>query len=429
MNANTATELAPRELAPRSPSRAMGAWIARWLVRLAAQRAGVDVVQARDSDLEGDGTDLKSLSQQGADARPRIVINRPVDFYRRMARGPKLAIGEGYTAGDWTTAEGTDLADSLTPFAAHISTLLPGWLMRMRRIVDRQIPDDHRGAQKHVKEHISAHYDLGNEMFAAFLDPTLTYSSARFDPAIPLSEQSLESAQLRKIDQALDAAEVGPGTNLLEIGTGWGTLAIRAAQRGARVTTLTLSVEQAALAQERVTAAGLADQIEIRVSDYRGISGTFDAAVSIEMIEAVGERYWPDYFGQLSSLVRPGGAIVVQSILMSHERYLATRHSFGWIQKHIFPGGLIPSQLVIERQAKAVGLLTQRIDSFASDYAETLRRWRLRFLEAWPRIGSEGFGEDFGRAWEFYFAYCEAGFRAEYLDVAQFKFIHAQGEL
>lgn len=388
--------------------------VAKQILRLVTRQIPVDVVLP-------DGSLLNQRGGSRTAGRPGIVLQRPESFYRRLAENPKIGLGEAYTAGDWHAAEGTDLADALTPYAERLSGLLPGWMLRLRRLVDLPIPADQRGAVEHTRENISAHYDLGNDMFAAFLDPSFSYSSALFDRSRPVADQDLEEAQLRKVDAAIDLAGVGAGDHVLEIGTGWGTLAIEAARRGARVTTITLSVEQADLARERIEAAGYTDRVEVVVQDYRHVTGTFDAVVSIEMIEAVGERYWPDYFAALSRLVRPGGAVALQAILMPHQRYLATRNSYGWIQKHIFPGGLIPSATAISAQADRVGLRVTRADRFGADYAETLRRWRSAFLASWPTIRSEAFGEEFRRTWEFYLAYCEAGFRAGAIDVAQIR--------
>lgn len=398
---------------PTAPG-SLRAGVAKQILRLVTRQVPVDLVLP-------DGGLLNRRGGSRTEGRPGIVLQRPESLYRRLAENPKIGLGEAYTAGDWHAAEGTDLADALAPYAARLSGLVPGWMLQLSRLVDLPIPADQRGAVEDTQENISAHYDLGNDMFAAFLDPSLSYSSALFDRSRPVAEQDLQEAQLRKVNAALDLADVGAGDDVLEIGTGWGTLAIEAARRGARVTTITLSVEQAALARERIEDAGYADRVEVLVQDYRHAAGSFDAVVSIEMIEAVGERYWPDYFAALSRLVRPGGAIALQAILMPHQRYLATRNSYGWIQKHIFPGGLIPSETVISEQAGKVGLAVTRTDRFGADYAETLRRWRSAFLAAWPAIQSEAFGEEFRRTWEFYLAYCEAGFRTGAIDVAQIR--------
>jgi cyclopropane-fatty-acyl-phospholipid synthase len=325
-------------------------------------------------------------------------------------------------AGDWRAAPGTDLADVLLPFAERLATAIPRPWLALRQFVDRAIPPEQRNTVTGSRRNIEAHYDLSNDLFAAFLDETLTYSSALFDRTRPVQGQSLEEAQLRKVHAILDEARVGAGTTVLEIGTGWGTLAIEAAKRGARVTTLTLSGEQAALARQRAEAAGVGAQVDIRVEDYREATGSFDAIVSVEMIEAVGEEYWPTYFRALDRLLAPGGTVAIQAILMSHDRYLVTRRSYGWIQKHIFPGGLIPSlRAITEVAQRETELRVTDVHSFGQDYAETLRRWRATFLQAWPEVQRLGFDETFRRKWEFYLAYCEAGFASGYLDVAQIR--------
>jgi cyclopropane-fatty-acyl-phospholipid synthase len=355
-------------------------------------------------------------------SRPVLEIVRPAALFERLAHHPKIGIGEAYMAGDWRAAPGTDLAELLLPFAERMTTAVPPALQRLRGVVDRRIPETQRNSITGSRRNIEAHYDLSNDLFAAFLDETLSYSSALFESDRPWAGQSLEDAQLRKVHAVLDLARVRQGSHVLEIGTGWGTLAIEAARRGARVTTLTLSAEQAALAAERVAEAGLSDLVEIRLQDYREVEGTFDAIVSVEMIEAVGEEYWPTYFQTLDRHLAPGGVAAIQAILMSHDRYLATRNSWGWIQKHIFPGGLIPSLRAVDDSAQRhTALRVGQVDAFGLHYAETLRRWRERFLERWPEIHGHGFDEEFRRKWEFYLAYCEAGFLSGYLDVAQIR--------
>lgn len=356
----------------------------------------------------------------GTEAGPTLDVVRPAATYRRIEQHPKIGLGEAYMAGDWRAAPGTDLAQALLPFAAKMGQLLPKPLLSLRRIADRALPTGTRNTLVGSRANIEAHYDLSNDLFAAFLDPTMSYSSALFDHTKPLAGQDLVEAQHRKIDAILDSTAVGPGSRVLEIGTGWGELALRAAARGAEVLSITLSHEQRALAQERIAAAGLTDRVEVRLQDYREVSGEFDAIVSVEMIEAVGEEYWPTYFGAIDSLLAPGGTAAVQAILMDHDRYLATRNSYGWIQKYIFPGGLIPSlDAISEVTGRHTGLRVRDVRAFGGDYAETLRRWRFQFLEAWPQIEGGSFDETFKRMWEFYLAYCEAGFASGYLDVAQ----------
>jgi cyclopropane-fatty-acyl-phospholipid synthase len=272
-----------------------------------------------------------------------------------------------------------------------------------------------------ARRNIEAHYDLSNAMFQQFLDPTLSYSCALFDTLDPApTAEDLEAAQLRKINAVLDSTGVGEGTRLLEIGTGWGSLAVRAAQRGARVTTVTISEQQAALARERVVAAGLADRVEVALRDYRDQTGQFDAVVSVEMIEAVGERYWPTYFSTIDRLLAPDGRALVQAILLSHDRMRATRDTYTWMHKYIFPGGqLLSVEAIRQVLARSTSLHVTQVRPMGQHYAHTLRLWRERFTQNWPAVRALGFDETFRRMWEFYLGYCEAGFRAGYLDVAQ----------
>jgi cyclopropane-fatty-acyl-phospholipid synthase len=288
--------------------------------------------------------------------------------------------------------------------------------------VDRALPAEQRNSLTGSRRNIEAHYDLSNELFATFLDPTMSYSSALFDDSLPLCEQNLAEAQLRKVRAILDMAQVRAGSRVLEIGTGWGALAVAAARRGATVTTVTVSREQAALARERAVSAGVAGSVDVRLEDYREVVGTYDAVVSVEMIEAVGEEYWPTYFAALDGLLAPGGVVAIQSILLGHDRYLATRRSYGWIQKHIFPGGMIPSLEAITSTAQQhTRLRVDRVHAFGTHYAETLRRWRHSFGEAADKVAGLGFDDTFRRKWEFYLAYSEAGFDSGYLDVAQLR--------
>jgi cyclopropane-fatty-acyl-phospholipid synthase len=400
---------------PRAPVRAA---IARVVFEHAVRQVPVRVTYP-------DGRVLGA----GSPASPELEVVRPAAFFARLGRDAKIGFGEAYLAGDWHAGPGTDPAGLLTPFASRLTNLIPPALQRLRVFADRRVPPDHENTLDGSRANITAHYDLSNDLFAAFLDPTMTYSCAWFDESQPVETATrLEDAQLRKIDGILDLAGVGAGTRLLEIGSGWGSLAIRAAQRGARVTTITLSREQARLARERVEAAGLSGLVEVRVQDYREVGGQYDAIVSVEMIEAVGEDYWPAYFATLDRLLAPGGSAAIQAITMSHQRFLATRHSFSWIQKYIFPGGIIPSLQAIDNTLAACTTLRvtgQR--ELRPHYARTLRLWRERFLGQWPRIHAQGFDQTFRRMWEFYLAYAEAGFRSGYLGVSQLQITRRPG--
>jgi len=352
----------------------------------------------------------------GGPYAPEMRIVRPKAFFARLGAETKIGFGEAYMAGDWTTGEGTDLADVLTPFAERMAAIVPVPLQKFRVFVDEKLPHHQRNSVAGSKKNIEAHYDLSNDLFAQFLDPSMSYSSAWFES----DDQDLEAAQLRKIDGILDQAGVTQGSRVLEIGSGWGALAIRAAQRGAKVTTITISTEQAALAKERFAAADV--DVDLQLVDYRDVTGEYDAIVSVEMIEAVGEEYWPTYFATIDKLLAPGGKVSIQAITMAHHRYLQTRNSYGWIQKYIFPGGLIPSLDAIDGAlAECTTLAVTDRRSLGQDYARTLHEWRDAFNTNWENINAQGFDETFRRMWEFYLAYCEAGFAVGYLDVFQLQ--------
>ena len=396
----------------RPPRASLAATIARLLFERAVHKIPVRATYPGGVSIGG-----------GSPESPAFELVRPRAYFARLGRDSKIGFGEAYMAGDWRAAPGTDLADLLTPFAARLASLVPEPLQRLRTIVDQRIPTSHENTLGGSRDNVRAHYDLSNDLFESFLDPTMSYSAAWFDESEPVGAATgLEEAQLRKIDGVLDYAGVRAGTRLLEIGTGWGALAIRAAQRGAHVTTVTISAEQMALATERVAEAGLSDRVDLRLQDYREVEGEFDAIVSVEMIEAVGEAYWPTYFATIDRLLAPGGKVSIQAITMAHERVLATKRSFSWIQKYIFPGGIIPSlQSIDETLAGHTTLRVTQRRELGPHYARTLHLWRERFNEQWPRINQLGFDETFRRMWEFYLAYCEAGFRTGYLSVSQLQ--------
>ncbi|MFD5034965.1 class I SAM-dependent methyltransferase [Streptomyces sp. NPDC058405] len=347
---------------------------------------------------------------------PLLEVREPKAFFRRIGAGGLIGFGESYMAGEW---QAPDLVGVLTVLAERAAHLVPAPLQTLRAVWAPKQPAAQRNTPEGSRDNISRHYDLSNELFALFLDETLSYSSALFR-GFPADRSLLAAAQHRKIDRLLDEARVGPGTRLLEIGTGWGELAIRAAARGARVLTVTLSQEQRELARERVRAAGAEDRVTVELRDYRRVEGTFEAIVSVEMIEAVGAEFWPEYFLTLDRLLVPGGRIALQAITMPHDRMLASKDTFTWIQKYVFPGGLLPSTEAIERiTAERTTLRMAGRDGFGPHYAETLRLWRERFTEQAPRVDALGFDETFRRLWTFYLAYSEAGFRSGYLDVQQ----------
>jgi cyclopropane-fatty-acyl-phospholipid synthase len=354
---------------------------------------------------------------------PTMVIHRPDALARRIGRHGLIGFGESYMAGDWSCQESPQhLTQVLTVFARSVADLVPSPLQRLRPIAPAFRPRWRSANREQARRNIAEHYDLSNDLFTEFLDETMTYSCALFTQ-LPASWPGLAAAQRRKIDRLLDLAGVQDGSRVLEIGTGWGELCIRAASRGAQVRSVTLSAEQQHLARLRVAAAGLSDSVRIDLCDYRDADGCYDAVVSVEMVEAVGYHAWPRYFATLERLVRPGGRVAIQAITMPHERMLASRNTRTWIQKYIFPGGLLPStRAIVEITERHTGLRTVDMTSLRPHYAETLRLWRERFAQRRDALAHLGFDEVFGRMWELYLAYSEAGFRSGYLNVYQWTF-------
>jgi cyclopropane-fatty-acyl-phospholipid synthase len=400
---------------PRNPARAA---IARIMFARACAGLPLRVTQP-------DGPDLGA----GNRSAPAMTLHRPGDFYQRVGTSGLIGFGESYMAGDW---DSPDLTGLLTVFATRVGALVPPWLQPLRRLAVLRLPAADDPTIAGARRNIARHYDLSNEMFSLFLDPTMTYSAALFEqtqaglPAgLPAGDAAsaalLSAAQRRKIDRLLDLTHVGPGTRVLEIGTGWGELAIRAARRGAIVRTVTISAAQHGLVLDRIAAAGLADRISVELADYRELDGKYDAILSVEMIEAVGERYWPHYFATLARLAAPGSRIGLQAITMPHQRMLASRRTQTWVLKYIFPGGLIPSLTALERNAAVAGLTVTDRFSFGLHYAQTLQIWRERFTTNTAELDGLGFDAVFRRMWDLYLAYSEAGFRSGYLDVMQLR--------
>jgi cyclopropane-fatty-acyl-phospholipid synthase len=381
--------------------------VVRLLFRRAAQRLPLRVVEAGGRSYGGGGA-----------AAPLMRLVRPGSFFHRLGTTGTIGFGEAYMAGDWTT---DDLSGVLTAFAAHIHELVPPPLQRLRHLVLRRQPEADDNTIRGARRNIHRHYDLSNEMFQAFLDESMTYSCALYQGDPARSRESLATAQRRKIDRLLDVTGVSDGTRVFEIGTGWGELAMRAARRGATVTTITLSSEQAKLARQRISAAGLSDRVTVLVRDYRHCDGQYEVVLSVEMIEAVGARHWPMYFRTTDRLLVPGGRFGLQAIVQEDAAARASGETYTWIRKYIFPGGQLASVPMITQVVREhTGLRIVDRLMFGQHYAETLRRWRSRFEDAAEQVGRLGFDDTFRRMWSLYLAYSEAGFRTGYLDVGQF---------
>jgi cyclopropane-fatty-acyl-phospholipid synthase len=342
--------------------------------------------------------------------RARLRIVRPA-FFRRLLLGGAVGLGESYTDGEW---EADDLAAFLTLAALNEDRL--GVTNRLTALLGLGADLFHRGrrnTRRGSRRNVAAHYDLSNELFALFLDETLTYSSAVFESA----DEPLADAQRRKYRTLADKAQLGPGDHVLEIGCGWGGFALLAArERGCRVTGITLSERQHEAARARVEQAGLSRLVEIRLQDYRDVRGPFDKVVSIEMFEALGREHWPVFFAKLEEVLAPGGLAALQLITVPDHRFEDYARHCDWIQKHVFPGSLLGSlHHVTGAMSRSSRLGVHHLEDVGPHYALTLAHWRRRFLAKADRVRALGFDERFVRTWDFYLAGCEAYFAARRL--------------
>lgn len=360
--------------------------------------------------------DGQSLLYQAPEDGPKARIDiKDHRFAGRALAGGDIGFGESYMAGEW---DSPDLAKLLELFSANLDdmggavsggplTRLAHWLYHNMR------PNSRRGARKNIR----AHYDLGNDFYELWLDPSMTYSSARFTRP----GQSLEDAQREKYASLARVIGLGEGDHVLEIGCGWGGFAEFAARdTGARVTCLTISEAQRDYALERMQNLQLGEKVEIKLQDYRDETGRYDKVASIEMFEAVGEKYWPGFFGKIAEVLKPGGMAGLQIISIRDDLFAQYRRRADFLQRYIFPGGMLASVERLKAEFSNAGLALKSVEAFAKDYANTLAHWGRNFNAAWDQIRAQGFDERFRRMWNFYLAYCEAGFRTGRIDVAQY---------
>jgi cyclopropane-fatty-acyl-phospholipid synthase len=339
--------------------------------------------------------------------RPVTVEVASHDLFRRLLWRPRLGLGESYVAGDWR-------ADDLPSLFELVIGAIDRWrgeslLTRLERFRPHVSP---RQSLRRARRNIRYHYDLGNDLYRLFLDESLTYSCAIWEEG-----DTLERAQERKLRRVCELLALGPGDHVLEIGCGWGSFALLAAgEYGARVTGLTISEQQAALARERAAAAGLTGRVEIRLQDYRTLEGQFTKIASIEMLEAIGHAQYPAFFAACDRLLAPGGRACVQTIAIPDGRYERYRRHDDWIRRYIFPGSLLPSVEALQRaMTRASKLRPAELEEIGPHYAPTLQAWREQFLARLGDVRRLGYDERFVRTWEFYLAYCEAAFRTRSL--------------
>jgi cyclopropane-fatty-acyl-phospholipid synthase len=351
-----------------------------------------------------------------------LIFVRDWRFAQRALSGGDVGLAESYMAEEWDTP---DLSAVLEMFAMNFDAL--GEVARGNPIVKAVNGMRHAfnaNTKTGSKRNILAHYDLGNRFYARWLDASMTYSSARFTGP----GQSLEEGQIAKYAGIADQLRLQPDQHLLEIGSGWGGFAEYAAkERGAKVTGLTISNAQYEFARKRIFDAGLAERVDFKLMDYRDVEGSFDGVASIEMFEAVGERYWPVYFGKVHDVLKPGGRAALQIITIDDHMFERYRTRADFIQRYVFPGGMLPSIARLRRETEAAGLAWDQSVTFGQAYARTLSEWADRFRAAWREIKNEGFDERFKRLWTFYLSYCEAGFRTGRIDVGQFALVKPRG--
>ncbi len=357
------------------------------------------------------------LGAQGDDGPHGIMSINSLRALPRTIFGGHLGFAEAYMDGDWDSPSLIDLIE-VAARNEHVEADAEGWrLFRLpSRLWHLMRDNDRRGSRRNI----AYHYDLGNAFYTRWLDPGMTYSSAYFEHP----DQPLEDAQAAKCRRLAEALDVKPGDHVLEIGCGWGGLAeMLARDYGCRVTGLTLSHQQHEYATERMRAADLDGQVEIRLQDYRDVPGQFDRIASVEMFEAVGERHWPVFFDVVRARLKQGGRAMLQIITIEESRFERYRSGTDFIQRYIFPGGMLPSPPVLAGQIDRAGLALEGSDLFGQSYARTLEAWQRSFQRAWPEIKQLGFDDRFKRMWEYYLAYCEAGFRTGALDVGQYAIV------
>jgi cyclopropane-fatty-acyl-phospholipid synthase len=338
-------------------------------------------------------------------------------FAARLINGGDIGIAEAYLNGEWDTP---DLTQFLYVFCVNyelIQTMLGDKpMVRAVQLVRHWF---NRNTRRQARHNIHAHYDIGNAFYSAWLDPSMTYSSALFEE----DTADLTAAQHNKYRRLAEAIDLQPGQRLLEIGCGWGGFAEYAARTfGAKVVGLTISKEQRDFAQKRIQDAGLNDKVEIRLQDYRDERERYDRIASIEMIEAVGEQFWPNYFSQLRDRLLPGGLAGIQAITIQDSSFPYYRREIDFIRRYVFPGGMLPTPQILKSLGERFGVPVIRERIFGQDYAKTLATWRNNFRSAWPNLTPLGFDERFRRLWEYYLAYCEAGFLSGNIDVRQVVF-------
>lgn len=407
MTATATSHTAASSIAPPAAARSI-------LKLLAKLKHGVLSFTTPDGQTLRFGTN--HAKTQAGDVHASLIL-RNWNVCAAALKSGDIGFAETYIAGDWSTPDLTALLTLFVRNRQEIEDAIYGtWLGRLAYRIKHLL---NRNNKTNSKKNIHAHYDLGNAFYELWLDGTMNYSSAMFGGDMA---QDLASAQHAKVRRALRMVDAKPGDRILEIGCGWGALAEKATiEFGAHVTGVTLSTEQLAYAQSRMSYAGMAGHTDLRLQDYRDISDPpFDAVCSIEMVEAVGRAYWPTYFQSVAKLLKSGGKACIQSIVIRDDLFARYIESTDFIQQYIFPGGCLPCPTEFRAQAVAAGLEVVDELAFGQDYAETCKRWREKFLSERSAVLALGFDEQFIRIWEFYLCYCEAAFTQKNIDLVQY---------
>lgn len=404
----TSTTLADRARAMPNAAPTAGA-LARSIEHLAERALRARLAQLEHGLLtivDGDRRDTYGQATARCALHATLQVNHR-RFYAEAAFGGSVGAGESFMAGDWTADDLTAVVRILLANRGLLDGLDSGW-SRLTEPARRVLHAAARNTRTGSRRNIAAHYDIGNDFFELFLDPTMMYSCALFER----DGMTLEQAQIAKLDRLCRKLDLKPQDHLLEIGTGWGGLAVHAARHyGCRVTTTTISQEQHAWARRRIEAAGLADRITLRLDDYRDLDGRYDKLVSVEMIEAVGHQYFDTFFRRCGELLKPGGTMLLQSITIDDRQYEAARDSVDFIKRHIFPGCCIPSVgALVQSATRASALRVVDVEDIGPHYATTLAAWRRNLFANAAAVRARGYPETLLRMWHFYLSYCEGGF-------------------
>ncbi|WP_084419072.1 SAM-dependent methyltransferase [Henriciella litoralis] len=379
--------------------------------------AGLLILRTENGSIRFNLPDGRSVLFDNGNPGPTAVVDViRFGFSQRALANGDIGFAESYMDGDWTTPDLTEVLEFFSENFESAGKLAVGGVIM--RLINKLRHLFNRNSRSGARRNIMAHYDLGNDFYSSWLDETMTYSSALFDKP----NMSLQQAQTAKYARIADEIGAGPDSSLLEIGCGWGGFAEYAAKvRGSRVTCLTISEAQRDYAMERMQREGLSERVDIRLQDYRDHEGQYDGVASIEMFEAVGESYWPSYFAKVRETLKDSSRAALQIITIDNELFKTYRKRADFIQRYIFPGGMLPSEDALKAQFQAAGLRYDGVHYFGQDYAHTLKLWAQRFEDAWDRIQTFGFDERFRRLWRFYLSYCEAGFSNGRINVGQFQ--------